>query len=140
MDGFYYSIASGSSGNCAVWRVGATSILLDLGVSVRALTTALRRLEMKIEDLSAVLLTHEHADHIKGLATFCKKYDVPIYASFGTSAAIQMKLPQAKRLLQPFAGGESFPVIWRCTRSPRRTMRRSRCATASTAADTGSPM
>lgn len=110
MDGFYYSIASGSSGNCAVWRVGATSILLDLGVSVRALTTALRRLEMKIEDLSAVLLTHEHADHIKGLATFCKKYDVPIYASFGTSAAIQMKLPQARRLLQPFAGGESFPV------------------------------
>lgn len=110
MDGFYYSIASGSTGNCAVWRMGGTSILLDLGVSVRALTTALRGLQMKVEDLSAVLLTHEHADHVKGLATFCKKYDVPVYASFGTTAAIRMKLPQAQRLLQPFASGESFAV------------------------------
>lgn len=110
MDGFYYSIASGSTGNCAVWRVGETAVLLDLGVSVRALTTALRRLEMKIEDLSAVLLTHEHTDHIKGMATFCKKYDIPVYASFGTTAAIQMKLPQAQRLLRPFASGESFAI------------------------------
>ncbi len=110
MDSFYYSIASGSTGNCAVWNTGTTKILLDLGVSVRALNQALRALDMRPEDLSAVLLTHEHADHVKGLGTFCKKYDVPVYATFGTAAAIQMKLPQAQRLLRPFAGGEHFEV------------------------------
>lgn len=110
MGGFYYSIASGSTGNCAVWSDGEEAVLLDLGVSVRALNTALRGLDMEIPDLSAVLLTHEHTDHIKGLATFCKKYDVPVYATYGTAAAIQLKQPQARRLLRPFQGGESFLV------------------------------
>ncbi len=110
MDGFYYSAASGSTGNCGIWQADGTNILLDLGVSVRALTKSLKELELVPEDLSAVLLTHEHADHIKGMATFCKKFDIPVYATFGTAAAIQMKLPQAKRLLHPFAGGESFAV------------------------------
>ncbi|MCD8355025.1 MAG: MBL fold metallo-hydrolase [Clostridia bacterium] len=107
---FYYSIASGSSGNCAVWHAGKTSVLIDLGVSVRALNQALRRIDMQMEDLSAVLLTHEHIDHIKGLATFAKKYDLPVYATFGTAAAILQKLPQAQKNLQTFAGGEQFHI------------------------------
>ncbi|HBI64873.1 MAG TPA: hypothetical protein DDX51_07150 [Clostridiales bacterium] len=107
---FYFSVASGSSGNCAVWRAGSTSLLIDLGVSVRALGSALREIDMKIEDLSAVLLTHEHADHIKGLATFVKKYDIPVYATFGTAAAILQKLPQAEKNLCLFAGGEQFEI------------------------------
>lgn len=107
---FYYSVASGSSGNCAVWRAGSTSVLIDLGVSVRALTRALQVIDMQIDDLSAVLLTHEHTDHIKGLATFSKKYDVPVYATFGTAAAILQKLPQAQKNLHPFAGGEQFDI------------------------------
>lgn len=107
---FYYSVASGSSGNCAVWRAGDTSVLIDLGVSVRALGKALKEIDMEIEDLSAVLLTHEHQDHIKGLATFTKKYDLPVYASFGTAAAILQKLPQAQKNLRMFAGGECFDV------------------------------
>lgn len=107
---FYYSVASGSSGNCAVWRAGDTSVLIDLGVSVRALGKALHEIDMEIEDLSAVLLTHEHTDHIKGLATFTKKYDLPVYATFGTAAAILQKLPQAGKNLRTFAGGEQFEV------------------------------
>lgn len=107
---FYYSVASGSSGNCAVWRAGDTSVLIDIGVSVRALTRALQTIDMEIADLSAVVLTHEHTDHIKGLATFVKKYDIPVYATFGTAAAILQKLPQAKKNLQLFAGGETFDI------------------------------
>ena len=107
---FYYSVASGSSGNCAVWRAGKTAILIDMGVSVRALDKALKEIDMRMEDLSAVLLTHEHTDHIKGLATFTKKYDLPVYASFGTAAAILQKLPRAQKNLRTFAGGESFAV------------------------------
>lgn len=107
---FYYSVASGSSGNCAVWKAGHTSVLIDLGVSVRALNQALHQIDMQMEDLSAVLLTHEHVDHIKGLATFTKKYDLPVYATFGTAAAILQKLPQAQKNLRMFAGGEQFVV------------------------------
>lgn len=107
---FYYSVASGSSGNCAVWNVGQTTVLIDLGVSVRALNKALHDIDMEISDLSAVLLTHEHTDHIKGLATFVKKYDLPVYATFGTAAAILQKLPQAEKNLRTFAGGEQFDI------------------------------
>lgn len=107
---FYYSIASGSSGNCAVWQAGDTAVLIDLGVSVRALNQALKRIDMQIEDFSAVLLTHEHVDHTRGLATFTKRYDLPIYATFGTAAAILQKLPQAQKNLHTFAGGEQFTV------------------------------
>lgn len=108
--GFYYSIASSSSGNCAVWRAGQTAVLIDLGVSVRALKQALHPLDMEIMDLSAVLLTHEHTDHIKGLQTFVKNYDLPVYATFGTAAAILRKLPQARKNLHTFAGGEQFDI------------------------------
>ncbi len=107
---FYYSVASGSSGNCAVWCAGKTTVLIDIGVSVRALTRSLAGIGMEIGDLSAILLTHEHTDHIKGLATFTKKYDVPVYATFGTAAAILQKLPQAQKNLRTFAGGEQFDV------------------------------
>lgn len=107
---FYYSIASGSSGNCAVWNAGQTAVLIDLGVSVRALNKALRDIDMEIGDLSAVLLTHEHTDHIRGLATFAKRYDLPVYATFGTAAALLQKMPQAEKNLRTFAGGEQFDI------------------------------
>lgn len=107
---FYYSAASGSSGNCGVWQAGGTAILIDLGVSVRALKTALRTVDLDIPSLAGVVLTHEHIDHIKGLATFVKHYDLPIYATFGTAAAILQKTPQAEKNLRPFAGGEAFSI------------------------------
>ena len=107
---FYYSVASGSSGNCAVWQAGGTAVLIDLGASVRALNKALHAVDMEMGDLSAVLLTHEHTDHIKGLATFAKNYELPVYATFGTAAAILQKLPQAEKNLRPFAGGEQFDI------------------------------
>ena len=84
----YLSIASGSSGNCSLYIAGNTRILIDLGVSVRRLTAALRRMGLTIDMLDAVLLTHEHIDHVKGLATFVKRHDVPVYATKGTVEAL----------------------------------------------------
>lgn len=106
----YFSIASGSSGNCSLYMVGNTHILIDLGVSVRRLTAALRRVGLTIDMLDAVLLTHEHVDHIKGLATFSKRYDVPIYATKGTAQALIARNPAVGRLLHPYWGGETFTV------------------------------
>lgn len=110
MMNFYFSIASGSSGNCAVWSCDGTTVLIDLGVSVRALNTALRQIDLEITDLDAVLLTHEHTDHIKGLTTFVKKYDVPIYATFGTASAILLRQPQTQKNFRTFAAGDSFSI------------------------------
>lgn len=110
MERYYLSIASGSSGNCGLYVAGGTAVLIDLGVSVRALRQALGGLGLDIPDLSGVLLTHEHGDHIKGLATFVKKYEVPLYATHATADELTCKAPLAADRLRPFHGGESFPL------------------------------
>ena len=107
---YYFSIASGSSGNCGLLVDGNTRILIDLGVSVRRLTAALRRVGLTIDMLDAVLLTHEHIDHVKGLATFVKRHDVPVYASKGTAQALLAKNPDARKLLRPYWAGDTFTV------------------------------
>lgn len=117
MERFYYSIASGSTGNSGLYVAGNTAILIDMGVSVRALRQALARVELDIPDLAAVLITHEHTDHIKGMATFVKKYDVPIYATEETAREIVFKTPLAADKLRPFRGGEQFAIGSFCVRS-----------------------
>ncbi len=110
MKRFYYSIASGSVGNCGLYVVDNTAVLIDLGVSVRALQQALSTVGLAIADLTAVLITHEHTDHVKGLATFLKKFDIPIYATAQTVQQMISKLPQAEQRIHTFRGGEQFPV------------------------------
>ncbi len=110
MQNFYYSLASGSSGNCAVWSAGGTAVLIDAGISFRAINQGLSAVGLTFSDLSAVLLTHEHTDHIKALGTMLKKSDIPIHATFGTAAAILQKLPAAEKNLKPFGGGERFSI------------------------------
>ncbi|MCI8879213.1 MAG: MBL fold metallo-hydrolase [Clostridiaceae bacterium] len=107
---YYYSIGSGSSGNCGLYVCGDTAVLIDLGVSVRRVTAALRRRGLEFADLAGILITHEHNDHIKGLATYVKKHHVPLYASRGAAEMIARREPGALPLLRPFWGGESFSV------------------------------
>lgn len=107
---YYYSIASGSTGNCALYAADGVHILIDLGVSVRKLKNALTRVGLTIEDLDAVLLTHEHSDHVKGLDTFVKKYDIPVYATCLTADFLAAKNPKALDNLRSFWGGDSFRV------------------------------
>ena len=105
---FYYSIASGSSGNCGLYMAEGTAILIDLGVSLRKITTALTALGLGLDDLSAVLLTHEHIDHVKGLPMFLKKSRVPVFASRGTAEALEEKEPLCADRLNVFDSGERF--------------------------------
>ena len=104
----YFSIASGSSGNCSLFFCGDTIILIDMGVSVRKLNNSLSSLGLTVDMLDAVLITHEHTDHIKGLSTFAKKYNTPVFMTKGTAHAVLQKIPHAKDIIHTFIGSESF--------------------------------
>ena len=83
------SIASGSSGNCIYVGSDNTHLLVDAGISKKRIEEGLKELDVKGEELSGILVTHEHADHIQGLGVFSRKYGVPIYATPGTLKGIQ---------------------------------------------------
>ena len=78
-------LGSGSSGNCAVIRAGRTAVLLDAGLSVRDTARRLASRGMSLDDVSALLLTHEHSDHVLAAADFARKRGLPVYASAGTA-------------------------------------------------------
>ena len=83
------SIASGSSGNCIYAGSEHTHLLVDTGISKKKIEEGLRELDVKGEELSGILITHEHSDHIQGLGVFCRRYAVPIYATRGTIEGIK---------------------------------------------------
>ena len=104
------TLASGSSGNSLLVSGGGTHILLDAGISCRRITTALTQLGLAPMSLSAVLVTHEHTDHVCGLATLIKKLPVPIYASAGTAWQLSHRLGLPEDRLRPFAAGSCFDI------------------------------
>ena len=94
------TLASGSSGNAALVSCGDTHILLDAGVSARRITTGLRTLGVPPEKLTAILVTHEHHDHINGLTVLTKKVRVPIVSSGPTCRQICYKVPFVDELVR----------------------------------------
>lgn len=80
-------LASGSSGNAVVVEAGGTAILIDCGVSCRQVETRLRAAGVDAGELAAVLLTHEHTDHVQGLEVFLRRHPLPLAATAGTAAA-----------------------------------------------------
>lgn len=85
----FCSLYSGSSGNCSIIQSSTTKILIDAGESAKKISEALNSINVNPVDISAILITHEHSDHIKGLGTFSKKYNVPIYANKETWNAMK---------------------------------------------------
>lgn len=74
-----YTLYSGSSGNSAFIRVGDTAILIDAGRNARALCGALSAIGERIENISAVFVTHEHSDHVSALEVMSKRNDFPVF-------------------------------------------------------------
>ena len=83
------SIASGSSGNCIYVGSDDTNILIDVGISKKRIEQGLSEIGISCESLDAILITHEHSDHIQGLGVFSRKYKVPVYATAGTIRGIE---------------------------------------------------
>lgn len=81
-------LGSGSSGNCAYVETGATRLLVDAGLSGRQIEERLASIGKNAADLHAILLTHEHGDHVQGLRVFAGRYRIPIYANQLTRVAM----------------------------------------------------
>lgn len=86
-----YPLYSGSSGNMYLIKSPTSTLLVDIGVSFKALKTCLENLNLTLSDISALFITHEHSDHIKGISTFMNKSEIPIYMTKGTKEYILNK-------------------------------------------------
>ena len=75
------SFSSGSCGNCYYLECGGTAVLIDAGTSIRTLKKSLVSNGLDLDSFSAILVTHDHLDHIRNLGSYCKKLSKPVYAS-----------------------------------------------------------
>ena len=85
----FCSLYSGSTGNSSIVQSNKTKILVDVGESAKKIAEALASINVDPFSINAILITHEHSDHVKGLAVFSKKYNVPVYANIETWNAMQ---------------------------------------------------
>lgn len=84
----FCSLYSGSSGNSLFVENNNTKVLIDTGMSCKKIEEALTSIEVNPFSINGILITHEHSDHVKGLCTFSKKYNTPIYSTKQTIEAI----------------------------------------------------
>lgn len=98
-------LRSGSSGNALLVQAGSVRVLVDAGLTGRALSESLAQLSATPDSLSAILISHEHSDHICGVGVISRRHDLPVYATEKTWAAMDTKksigqiAPKNRRLL-----------------------------------------
>lgn len=89
-------LGSGSKGNAVLLECGDTRVLVDAGFSARMLATRLREIGVEPQSIDALVLTHEHSDHVSGVATAVKRWGWPVYGTPGTIAALhELPVPAA---------------------------------------------
>jgi phosphoribosyl 1,2-cyclic phosphodiesterase len=95
----FASIGSGSEGNGLVVEAGATRVLIDCGFGVRDTAARLGRAAVAPETLNAIIVTHEHSDHVGGVAAFAARHRIPVWLTFGTLSAASGRLNGMERVL-----------------------------------------
>ena len=106
----FQTLASGSGGNAALLSHRETRLLIDMGISCRRVCQGLAQAGVRPEELAGVVITHEHSDHIGGLATYIKKYRTPIFCTPGTGRQLAYRLAGVEELLRPVPMGETADV------------------------------
>lgn len=107
----FYSLYSGSSGNCLLVQTSNTKILIDAGESAKKISSALSSIDIDPTSIDAILVTHEHSDHVKGLGTLSKKYNIPVYANSKTWDAMEEQAAKInENNIKKFTIEENFEV------------------------------
>lgn len=88
------SLNSGSNGNCYYVGNDTDAVLIDAGISCRETEKRMSRIGLSMDKVRAVFISHEHTDHIKGLATLSSKYNLPVYITSGTLKGCRFNLRQ----------------------------------------------
>ena len=86
------SINSGSNGNCYYIGNDKDAVLIDVGISCREVERRMKRLELPVENVRAVFISHEHSDHIKGVEVFSRKHRLPVYITTPTLLYSKLKI------------------------------------------------
>jgi phosphoribosyl 1,2-cyclic phosphodiesterase len=102
------SINSGSNGNCYYVGNASEAILVDAGISCRETEKRIHRMGLSMQLVRAIFISHEHSDHIKGLCTLAKKYDLPVYITPGTLLNCRINLNPS--LIRTLSVGEPIKI------------------------------
>lgn len=100
-------LASGSKGNSIYFGSEQTKILIDAGISSKAIVQRLETIGVGIADIQAILITHDHVDHIQGLRVLAFKYGIPVFANCETAKGITNFFHDCPKF-KIFSTGESF--------------------------------
>ncbi len=95
-------LASGSTGNATIVQCDDATVLIDAGLSVKKIESLMQERGVAGHHLDAILVTHEHSDHIKGLGAFARKFELPVYANEATWEAMERhvgQMPEEKRVV-----------------------------------------
>ncbi len=103
----FVPLASGSKGNCLYFGTKKARILIDAGLSAKATRERLAQIGVELESIDAILITHEHTDHIRGLKMLGIRMGIPVFANSGTAKGIYTALGACPPL-KIFSTGESF--------------------------------
>lgn len=105
----FCSITSGSSGNCQYIETENARILVDAGLSGKAIETNLKEIGVDPHSLDAIFVTHEHSDHIKGVGILARRYHLDVFANGNTWLAMENTVKQIETSKQNrFVNGEAF--------------------------------
>ncbi len=96
----FCSLGSGSTGNAWLVESGATRVLIDCGIGPDRLTRRLMRVGVEPATIAAILITHEHDDHVGGAAAFARRHAIPVHATYGTVQGSGTALSGIDRLLE----------------------------------------
>lgn len=101
-------LGSGSGGNCTYIGTTKTRLLVDAGFSMKETARRLSSIDVAIESIDAIVISHEHADHVHGMETLTKNLKIPVYMS--PAALETMKMDASKYRFEPIRAGTSYVV------------------------------
>ncbi|MES2592277.1 MAG: MBL fold metallo-hydrolase [Bacteroidota bacterium] len=105
---FITSLNSGSNGNCYFIGNEHEAVLIDVGISCREIEKRMARLELSMDKVKAIFITHEHADHIRGVVVLARKYQLPVYITPSTLKSSPISLEQ--ELVRTFTADEPVAI------------------------------